>query len=301
MSFTKKIIFAMISGILFGVFLNITGFIDQSLQPLIIGFFDLVSYLFISSLKLIIIPLIFFSIVCGIVSLSDDVSISRLGIKTLSLYVMTTVIAITLGLLFSSFISYEPILLNDMDDKILTDNLSHEVNFFPNNIFKSLTAKGVSVKYDNRTSHKPGWKFNEYELKGVPLRIAIGPKDLEKGTVELARRDTLQKQFVSMDEVSNLVPGLLTEIQEQLYNKALEYRDEHITKVDDFNTFKELLNSKTGFFSCHWDGTTETEDKIKDLTKATIRCIPLNAPEEEGNCILTGAPSKRRVLFAKAY
>lgn len=143
MSFTKKIIFAMISGILFGVFLNITGFIDQSLQPLIIGFFDLVSYLFISSLKLIIIPLIFFSIVCGIVSLSDDVSISRLGIKTLSLYVMTTVIAITLGLLFSSLISYEPILLNDMDDKILTDNLSHEVNFFPNNIFKSLTDGNI--------------------------------------------------------------------------------------------------------------------------------------------------------------
>ena len=143
MSFTKKIIFAMISGILFGVFLNITGFIDQSLQPLIIGFFDLISYLFISSLKLIIIPLIFFSIVCGIVSLSDDVSISRLGIKTLSLYVMTTVIAITLGLLFSSFISYEPILLNDMDDKILTDNLSHEVNFFPNNIFKSLTDGNI--------------------------------------------------------------------------------------------------------------------------------------------------------------
>ena len=182
-----------------------------------------------------------------------------------------------------------------------SDEQLDQINEKAEGIIKSLRAKGVSVKYDNRTSHKPGWKFNEYELKGVPLRIAIGPKDLEKGTVELARRDTLQKQFVSMDEVSNLVPSLLTEIQEQLYNKALKYRDEHVTYVDDFDTFKELLDSKTGFFACHWDGTSQTEDKIKDLTKATIRCIPLDAVEEEGKCILTGAPSKRRVLFAKAY
>ena len=182
-----------------------------------------------------------------------------------------------------------------------SDEQLDQINEKAEDIIKSLRAKGVSVKYDNRTSHKPGWKFNEYELKGVPLRIAIGPKDLEKGTVELARRDTLQKQFVSMDEVSNLVPSLLTEIQEQLYNKALKYRDEHVTYVDDFDTFKELLDSKTGFFACHWDGTSQTEDKIKDLTKATIRCIPLDAVEEEGKCILTGAPSKRRVLFAKAY
>ena len=119
--------------------------------------------------------------------------------------------------------------------------------------------------------------------------------------VEVARRDTLKKQCVSMDEVSNLVPNLLNEIQEQLFNKALKYRDEHITRVDDFDTFKELLDSKTGFFACHWDGTSQTEDKIKDLTKATIRCIPLNAVDETGKCILTGAPSKRRVLFAKAY
>ena len=182
-----------------------------------------------------------------------------------------------------------------------SDEQLEQINEKAEDIIKSLRAKGVSVKYDNRTSHKPGWKFNEYELKGVPLRIAIGPKDLEKGTVELARRDTLQKQFMSMDEVSNLVPSLLTEIQEQLYNKALKYRDEHVTYVDDFDTFKELLDSKTGFFACHWDGTSQTEDKIKDLTKATIRCIPLDAVEEEGKCILTGAPSKRRVLFAKAY
>ena len=182
-----------------------------------------------------------------------------------------------------------------------SDEQLDQINEKAEGIMKALRAEGVSVKYDNRTSHKPGWKFNEYELKGVPLRIAIGPKDLEKGTVELARRDTLQKQFVSMDEVSNLVPSLLTEIQEQLYNKALSYRDEHVTYVDDFDTFKELLDSKTGFFACHWDGTSQTEDKIKDLTKATIRCIPLDAVKEEGRCILTGAPSKRRVLFAKAY
>ena len=182
-----------------------------------------------------------------------------------------------------------------------SDEQLEQINEKAEAIIKSLRLKGVSVKYDNRTSYKPGWKFNEYELKGIPLRIAIGPKDLEKGTVELARRDTLQKQFVSMDEVSNLVPSLLTEIQDQLYNNALKYRDEHVTCVDDFDTFKELLDSKTGFFACHWDGTSQTEDKIKDLTKATIRCIPLDADEEEGKCILTGAPSKRRVLFAKAY
>ena len=182
-----------------------------------------------------------------------------------------------------------------------SDEQLEQINEKAEAIIKSLRAKGVSVKYDNRTSYKPGWKFNEYELKGVPLRIAIGPKDLEKGTVELARRDSFQKQFVSMDDVSNIVPSLLTEIQEQLYNKALKYRDEHITYVDDFDTFKELLDSKTGFFACHWDGTSQTEDKIKDLTKATIRCIPLDAVEEEGKCIFTGAPSKRRVLFAKAY
>ncbi len=168
-------------------------------------------------------------------------------------------------------------------------------------IMKALRSQGISVKFDNRTSHKPGWKFNEYELKGVPLRIAIGPKDLEKGTVELARRDTLEKQFMAIDEVGNAVPQLLKQIQDDLYNKALSFRESHITEVNDFDTFKELLDTKTGFLSCHWDGTTETEDKIKNLTKATIRCIPLNAVEEDGKCILTGAPSKKRVLFAKAY
>ena len=182
-----------------------------------------------------------------------------------------------------------------------TDEQLEQINEKAEALMKALRLKGVSVKYDKRTTHKPGWKFNEYELKGVPLRMAIGPKDIEKGTVELARRDTLQKQVVAMDEVTDLVPNLLNEIQEQLFNKALTFRDEHITPVDDFETFKELLDSKTGFFACHWDGTAETEDQIKNLTKATIRCIPLDAQEEAGTCILTGAPSKRRVLFAKAY
>ena len=168
-------------------------------------------------------------------------------------------------------------------------------------IMKALRSQGISVKFDNRTTHKPGWKFNEYELKGVPLRIVIGPKDIEKGTVELARRDTLEKQFMALDEVENAVPQLLKQIQDDLYNKALSFRESHITEVNDFDTFKELLDTKTGFLSCHWDGTTETEDKIKNLTKATIRCIPLNAVKEDGKCILTGAPSKKRVLFAKAY
>lgn len=182
-----------------------------------------------------------------------------------------------------------------------TDEQLCQIDERAKSIIKALRAKGVSVKYDNRTTHKPGWKFNEYELKGVPVRVAIGPKDLEKGTVELARRDTLEKQFVAMDDVENIVPSLLDEIQENLYKKALDYRNDHITEVDDFDTFKKVIGTKGGFLSCHWDGTVETENKIKDLTKATIRCIPLDAVEEEGNCILTGKPSSRRVLFAKAY
>ena len=181
------------------------------------------------------------------------------------------------------------------------DEQLEQINEKANELIKSLRAKGVSVKYDNRTSFKPGWKFNEYEMKGVPVRIAIGPKDLENGTVEVARRDLLEKQFMSMEDVETAVPALLEEIQANLYNKALTYRDEHITEVNDFNTFKELLDTKTGLLSCHWDGTVETEEEIKNLTKATIRCIPLDAKEEKGKCILTGAPSSKRVLFAKAY
>lgn len=168
-------------------------------------------------------------------------------------------------------------------------------------LVKDLRLHGVSVKYDNRDTHKPGWKFNEYELKGVPLRIGIGPKDLEKRTVELARRDTLTKEFVSKDQVTDRVLLLLTEIQEQLFKKAEHFRDNNITSVENFDEFKEVLESKGGFLSAHWDGTTETEDKIKEITKATIRCIPLNAKEEEGACVYSGKPSQRRVLFAKAY
>ena len=170
-----------------------------------------------------------------------------------------------------------------------------------NEIVQDLKLHGVTVKFDNRDTHKPGWKFNEYELKGVPLRIGIGPKDLEKRTVELARRDTLTKEFVAKDNIVDTVVNLLKEIQDNLFKKAKDYRDTHITEVDDFETFKEVLETKGGFISAHWDGTIATEDKIKELTKATIRCIPMDSIEEAGTCVFTGTPSQRRVLFAKAY
>lgn len=170
-----------------------------------------------------------------------------------------------------------------------------------NGIMKDLRAKGVTVKYDNRTTHRPGAKFAQHELQGVPLRIAIGPKDLENGTVELARRDTLTKEVVELGDLADKVEGLMQEIQDTLFNKALEFRNNHITKVDTFDDFKTVLETKTGFISAHWDGTAETEEKIKELTKATIRCIPLEINEEEGQCIYSGKPSNRRVLFAKAY
>jgi len=159
----------------------------------------------------------------------------------------------------------------------------------------------ISVKFDNRTTQKPGFKFAEWELKGVPVRIAVGPKDLENGTFEVARRDTLTKEVVSNDGIVNYIGDLLDTIQNDLYNKALYYRDTHITEVNDFEEFKDVLENKAGFISAHWDGTAETEEKIKDLTKATIRCIPLNRVEEEGLCVFSGAKSTGRVLFAKAY
>lgn len=168
-------------------------------------------------------------------------------------------------------------------------------------LMADLRAAGVRVHYDNRDTHKPGWKFNEYELKGVPLRIGIGPKDLEKGTVELARRDTLTKSFVAMDDVVSTVSGLLEEIQQNLYKKAADYRSEHTTEVDTYDAFKEIIANKGGFVSAHWDGTNETEERIKKETKATIRCIPIEGGKEEGSCMVTGKPSKQRVLFAKAY
>lgn len=168
-------------------------------------------------------------------------------------------------------------------------------------LIKPLRAIGVSVKYDNRTTYKPGWKFAEYELKGVPLRIAMGPRDLDNGTVELARRDTKEKQIISQDDITEKVTQLLEEIQNNLFDKALSFRDDLITSVDSFEQFKEVLESKGGFVSAHWDGSSETEEKIKTLTKATIRCIPLDTSEEPGLCVLTGNPSLRRVIFAKAY
>jgi prolyl-tRNA synthetase len=165
----------------------------------------------------------------------------------------------------------------------------------------SLRAKNISVKYDNRTTQRPGAKFAQYELQGVPLRIAIGPNDLENGTVELSRRDTLSKETIDLEELQSKVTQLIAEIQDALYVKALKFRDQHITLVDDFEAFKATLEIKGGFVSAHWDGSEETEQKIKELTKASIRCIPMDASQEEGKCVFSGALSKQRVLFAKAY
>ena len=170
-----------------------------------------------------------------------------------------------------------------------------------NTIISDLRAKHISVKYDNRTTHRPGAKFAQHELQGVPLRIAIGARDLANGTVELARRDLLTKEVVALSDLNDKIEVLLKEIQDSLFNKALEFRDSHITEVDNFEEFKTVLETKTGFISAHWDGTNETEDKIKELTKATIRCIPLKGKIEPGVCVYSGNPSKRRVLFAKAY
>lgn len=168
-------------------------------------------------------------------------------------------------------------------------------------LMKQLRAKGIRVKYDNRDTQKPGWKFNEYELKGVPVRIAIGPKDVEKGTVELARRDTLQKESISNENVVEKVILLMDEIQDNLYKKAILHRTENTTEVATYEEFKEVLEAKGGFILAHWDGTAETEEKIKNETKATIRCIPLEGKIEAGSCMVTGKPSVRKVLFARAY
>tara|TARA_B100000809_G_scaffold32272_1_gene28172 strand:+ start:12928 stop:14406 length:1479 start_codon:yes stop_codon:yes gene_type:complete len=186
-----------------------------------------------------------------------------------------------------------PIHRNDEQLAAITEKVS--------GIVKSLKSRGVSVKFDARTTHKPGWKFAEYELKGVPLRIAMGTRDLENGTLELARRDTLTKEFVNQEGIEDKIVALLEEIQESLFKKAKDYRDEHITKVDNFKEFKKVIAKKGGFVLAHWDGTEETEDKIKEYTKATIRCIALDAEEEEGVCVFSGKPSSKRVLFAKAY
>ena len=166
---------------------------------------------------------------------------------------------------------------------------------------KELRQAGIRVKFDKSDNARPGWKFAEYEMKGVPVRIAMGPRDLENKTVELARRDNKEKKTISTDGLCATISSLLEEIHQALYNKALTYRDQHITRADSWEEFEKLLDEKGGFISAHWDGTAQTEEAIKEKTKATIRCIPLDNPKEEGKCILTGKPSKERVLFARAY
>ncbi len=165
----------------------------------------------------------------------------------------------------------------------------------------ALENKGISVKYDDDDNQKPGWKFNEYEFKGIPVRIAIGPRDIEQGTIEVARRDTLEKFTYHQIDIDNKIEHLLLQIQDNIYTKALAFREEQTRNADNWEEFTTLLNEKAGFIYAHWDGTPETEEKIKELTKATIRCIPLNNKLEEGKCILTGNPSKQRVVFARAY
>jgi len=170
-----------------------------------------------------------------------------------------------------------------------------------NEIMNDLKAQGIRVKYDDADNNRPGWKFAEYEMKGVPVRIAIGARDLENNVAEVARRDSKEKSSQSLDGLGTYIGTLLEDIQTQMYNKAKAYRDEHITPANTIEEFEKLLDEKGGFISAHWDGTTETEEKIKERTKATIRCIPLNNPQEAGTCILTGKPSTQRVLFARAY
>ena len=176
-----------------------------------------------------------------------------------------------------------------------------EIDEVANKIIAGLKEKGISVKYDQDPKKRPGFKFAEHEMKGIPVRIGIGKRDLEKGVVEVARRDTKEKESIAVDGVVTHVEQLLEDIQNNLFQRALDYRNDHITSVDNFNEFKKVLEEKGGFISAHWDGTEETEDKIKKETKATIRCIPNDAKEEDGKCVFSGKPSKRRVLFAKAY
>ncbi len=168
-------------------------------------------------------------------------------------------------------------------------------------IAEELKSKGLSVKIDDRDNVRSGFKFAEYELKGVPVRLALGPRDLENGTIELVRRDTLEKETVSQEGLTDRVAALMDEIQQNIFRKALDYRNSMITKVDTWDEFVDVLENKGGFISAHWDGTVETEVAIKDATKATIRCIPIDAVEEEGKCVFSSKPSHRRVLFARSY
>lgn len=182
-----------------------------------------------------------------------------------------------------------------------SDEELQKISTFVDELMPKLKALGVSVKYDDRDTQRPGFKFAEYELKGVPIRLAIGGRDMENGTVELARRDTREKQTVAQEGLEIFIAQLLEDIQQSIYNKALNYRTEHTTEANSYAEFKELLDGKAGFIAAHWDGTPETEQKIKEETKATIRCIPLDNKQEEGVCIYSGKPSTQRVLFARAY
>ena len=176
-----------------------------------------------------------------------------------------------------------------------------EISKVVEEIQSKLKAKGISVKYDNDDKYKPGWKFAEYELKGVPVRVAIGPKDLENKSVEVARRDNLTKEIQPLENIEVYIENLLEKIQEEIYNKAFNFRENHITEVNSYDEFKKVLDEKGGFIAAHWDGTEEEEEQIKQETKATIRCIPLNNKQEEGISLISGKPSTQRVIFAKAY
>lgn len=182
-----------------------------------------------------------------------------------------------------------------------TEEESEKINAEVSRIKKELESKGISVKYDDRREYKPGWKFHEYEFKGVPVRITVGARDLAEGKCEIARRDTLEKELVDIASVVELAEQRLQDIQKNLFDKALKFRLDNTREVNTWEKFVEILEKEGGFISAHWDGTPETEEKIKELTKATIRCIPLDAKEEEGKCVFSGKPSNRRVIFAKAY
>jgi prolyl-tRNA synthetase len=182
-----------------------------------------------------------------------------------------------------------------------SDEELEKISELARTLSKDLKSKNISVKYDDRDTLRPGFKFAEYEMKGVPVRLAIGGRDLENGTVEIARRDTKEKQTIARDGIVDYIENLLTDIQQNIYNKALKFRNENTREANSYDEFKQLLDSKAGFISAHWDGSPETEKQIKEETKATIRCIPLNNKLENGTCIVTGKPSIQRVLFARAY
>ena len=186
-----------------------------------------------------------------------------------------------------------PVYKNEEQKNLITQKV--------NEIIKELKQFNIRVKFDDNDNLRPGWKFAEYEMKGVPLRLTIGARDLENNVIEVARRDTKEKSSIDLNNVIKTVTELLNEIQTNIYNRAKEFRDAHITNADSWEEFLNILDNKTGFVNAHWDGTSETEEKIKELSKATIRCIPFDAVEENGKCILTGNPSNKRVLFARAY